>query len=84
MCCAAEDANIIAENMNVVNALNVNLLVVGTVWRKCGVTRAIVKVEDDFVHYENVSNGTITRVKGGKFIDWMWHAEMIRVGHPTR
>ena len=90
VCENAEAANDIADALNIVYELNSNVLQVGTVWRKCGVQRAIVDVADGFVWYESLRyNGgnqpsTIVRMKAGQFVDWIAGAQLMRVYNPTR
>ena len=84
VCENAEDANMIADSLNVVAELDSNVLVVGSIWQKAGVSRAIVDIDETFVWYENVPTRAVIRMKVHRFLNWMRGAKLVRVFHPTR
>lgn len=85
VCCDLEAANAIVTALNAVQDLDVNLLQVGTVWRrKDGVARTIVSVDNEWVRYEPFpTRGRtphITRMGAGRFLYWMRTATLVRMG----
>ncbi len=76
--------------LNAVHELDVGLLTVGQVYRKCGVSRAIIRVSEDYVWYESLptfrwnSRPPIVRTFRARFEDWVHGSKIVRTDNPTR
>lgn len=73
------NANRICDALNDCDMLEQGWLTPGTWWRKCGITRRIVKVSEKHVHYETVPTKAVTRIPKARFVDWMDKAELVRI-----
>jgi len=73
-----ENGNRIVDALNVQHEMHAKLIAPRQWWRKCGITRAIVKVSDKHVHYETVPTRAVTRMPRERFLDWVRKAEQVR------
>lgn len=86
-CSCWKYAERIMDALNAVHELDVGLLTPGQVYRKCGVSRAIVRVSEEYVWYESLpgnSRRPVVRTLVARFEDWVHGAKIVRTDNPTR